>query len=319
MLFFLSSTYEDLKEIRAAAINVLESIIGHVTDATGHVVAMEFFNATERTCKEECLYELEHSDVVIGIYGNRYGYCENGLPPSMTEIELDYAVAHNKPILAFVLRPQNREELQAVFIRDKVHGRGYSCANFTSIDDFVSRLNDSLKNYLGSFDGYSLDSLWSSVCNLKAEIMCGVQSESSDYHLHMEPYGPSQEDEALDQIIHAAQTIRSFIPNLYEENSTIYPYAYDAMYYSERLDDEAKRDLCSVVAKNSLTIVQNWELINLGLSNHTTRILLASMYLKLVRMQNRLLHEPWTEELRQQVISIREFYLSTIRQSQYVD
>jgi hypothetical protein len=319
MRFFMSSTYEDLKEIRAAAINVLEGITGHVTDATGQVIAMEFFNATERTCKEECLHELESSDVVIGIYGNRYGYCENGTPPSMTEIEFDYAVAQNKPILAFVLRPQNREEWQTVFIREKVHGRGYSCANFTSVEDFVPRLNESLKNYLGSYDGYSLDSLWTNVCNLKSEIMRGIHTDSPDYYLQMEPYGSGQEDDALDAIITSAQAIHSFIPDLSAENHAVLAYAHQAMYSDTQPSDEDRNSLCSSVTLHSQIISRNWELINLGLHNHSTRILLAAMYLKLVRMQNRLLHEPWTEDLRQQVIAIRESYLKLIPQSHYVD
>ena len=73
MRIFLSSTYVDLKEIRKVAITYLEGIMGHVTDKTGTVVAMEFFNATERFCKEECLHELSTCDLVIGIYGDRYG------------------------------------------------------------------------------------------------------------------------------------------------------------------------------------------------------------------------------------------------------
>ena len=55
MRIFLSSTYVGLKEIRKVAITYLVGIMGHVTDITGTVVAMEFFNATERFCKEECL------------------------------------------------------------------------------------------------------------------------------------------------------------------------------------------------------------------------------------------------------------------------
>ena len=56
MKIFLSSTYKDLKEIRKVAINFLRGIVGDVTDATGEVVAMEFFDATERICKDECLH-----------------------------------------------------------------------------------------------------------------------------------------------------------------------------------------------------------------------------------------------------------------------
>ena len=155
MRIFLSSTYVDLKEIRNIAINYLEDIVGHVTDATGTVVAMEYFNATERYCKEECLHELSTCNLVIGIYGDRYGTpAEDGR--SMTETEFDYAIEHNIPILAFVKREECRDAKQQLFISKKVHGSGKSCANFEKEVDFADRLSNSLKEYLGQeeYDGY---------------------------------------------------------------------------------------------------------------------------------------------------------------------
>ena len=94
MRIFLSSTYEDLKDVRQAAIHYLDGIVGRITDTTGRVVAMEYFNATERYCKDECLHELSTCDLVIGIYGDRYGTSyDDGR--SMTEIEFDYAIDHS--------------------------------------------------------------------------------------------------------------------------------------------------------------------------------------------------------------------------------
>ena len=160
MRFFLSSTYKDLVKIRTVAINFLENLVGTTTDATGKAVAMEYFNATERTCKEECLHELDSCDLVIGIYGEKYGSIDPDTGLSMTEIEYDYAVAHNIPILAFVMRTSKREEREALFISSKIHGSGASCANFTDENDFMDRLDESLRNYIGSYDGYSYDSIW---------------------------------------------------------------------------------------------------------------------------------------------------------------
>ena len=51
----------------------------------------------------------------------------------------------------------------------------------------------------------------------------------------------------------------------------------------------------------------------------TFSAMISAMYLKLVRMQIRLLQEPWTENLRQQVVAIRESYVEIIRQSHYHD
>lgn len=73
MKIFLSSTYKDLVEIRQSAIHFLTGITGYITNSTGEIVAMEFFNASENTCREECLYNLSACDLVIGIYGEKYG------------------------------------------------------------------------------------------------------------------------------------------------------------------------------------------------------------------------------------------------------
>ena len=58
--------------------------------------------------------------------------------------------------------------------------------------------------------------------------------------------------------------------------------------------------------------MRNWEILNLGLPNFTTRILLAVNYLKLCNVQRRLLNEQWTEDLRHEVIQIRDFYIEQI-------
>ena len=79
------------------------------------------------------------------------------------------------------------------------------------------------------------------------------------------------------------------------------------------------RELCKNVAACAKRIVANRELILFGLVNHTTAITLATTYLKLKRMQQRLLNEPWTEELRQEVLRVRTEYIDTIRDSHYVD
>ena len=98
MKFFISSTYSDLKNIRQVAINTLESLINGVT---GQIATMEYFAASPEDSKSVCLEQLSQSDVIIGIYANRFGWTgDDG--HSMTEIEFDEAKNQGKPILAFV-------------------------------------------------------------------------------------------------------------------------------------------------------------------------------------------------------------------------
>lgn len=320
MRIFLSSTYVDLKEIRNIAINYLEDIVGHVTDATGTVVAMEYFNATERYCKEECLHELSTCNLVIGIYGDRYGTpAEDGR--SMTETEFDYAIEHNIPILAFVKREECRDAKQQLFISKKVHGSGKSCANFEKEEDFADRLSNSLKEYLGQeeYDGYSVDSLWEQVTALRDAVQKRMEDTSSGVELQMLPYGSGDEDIALENILSSVKHLKEFIQYLEAENTAVHPYAYTAANRPSELTINHDRELCKNVAACAKRIVANRELILFGLVNHTTAITLATTYLKLKRMQQRLLNEPWTEELRQEVLRVRTEYIDTIHDSHYVD
>lgn len=320
MRIFLSSTYVDLKEIRNIAINYLEDIVGHVTDATGTVVAMEYFNATERYCKEECLHELSTCNLVIGIYGDRYGTpAEDGR--SMTETEFDYAIEHNIPILAFVKREECRDAKQQLFISKKVHGSGKSCANFDKEVDFADRLSNSLKEYLGQeeYDGYSVDSLWEQVTALRDAVQKRMVDTSSGVELQMLPYGSGDEDIALENILSSVKHLKEFIQYLEAENTAVHPYAYTAANRPSELTINHDRELCKNVAACAKRIVANRELILFGLVNHTTAITLATTYLKLKRMQQRLLNEPWTEELRQEVLRVRTEYIDTIHDSHYVD
>lgn len=318
MRIFLSSTYVDLKDIRKVAINYLEGIVGHVKDATGTVVAMEFFNATERCCKEECLHELSTCDLVIGIYGDRYGTpAEDGR--SMTETEFDYAVEHGIPILAFVKRENIRDEKQKLFISQKVHGSNKSCANFTEETDFADRLNDSLKEYLGKYDGYSVDSLWALVSDMKEDVLEKIAHDVPGSELQMLPYTSSEEDLALENILSSAKYMKGFVPDLGIENNAVHSYAYMATHYPNKLTNAHEKELCQNVSGCSAEILRNWELIHLGINNHTTAIILAATYLKLKRMQQRLLNEPWTEKLRQEVVRVRQEYVNTIFESRYID
>ena len=318
MRFFISSTFEDLKEIRKIAINFFTNIVGSGSNSTGTVVAMEFFDASERYCIEQCLHELSTCDLLIGIYGDRYGTrAEDGR--SITEVELDYAVAHGIPVLAFVKRQENREELQEKFIADKVYGRNKSCANFEGGFDFAERLNSSLKSYLGEVDGYSNDSLWDEVSTIREKICKELEAKLPASDLQMIPYGPNDEDLALNQIILSASNIKGYIESLGRENHILHEYAYMANHYPSSINEHENKELCQRVRDSSETILANWGLIHLGLNNCTTAIILASSYLKLKRMQQRLLTERWTESLRQEVIKIRNEYIDTIPESHYID
>ena len=113
--------------------------------------------------------------------------------------------------------------------------------------------------------------------------------------------------------------IKEYIKNLQCENDAIHSYAYTKTHYPENITSEDIQCLRTNIDKISKTILLNWELINLGLYNQTRHIILATMFLKLSRMQHRLFTEPWNEELREEVITTRTLYIETINNSTYTD
>lgn len=93
---FVSSTYEDLKEERAAVNQCL-------LDCGCIPVGMEQFPASGMSQMEYIEKMLNDCDYYILILAGRYGSCdENGV--GYTEKEYDYAESHNIPIMSFVIR-----------------------------------------------------------------------------------------------------------------------------------------------------------------------------------------------------------------------
>ncbi|MCA1619170.1 MAG: DUF4062 domain-containing protein [Acidobacteria bacterium] len=97
--FYLSSTYEDLKECREAVCKVLRQM-GH------QVEGMESYTADGRAPLEKCLADVARCDVYVGIFARRYGYVPGKNNPrhlSITELEYRTAVERKKKALIFIL------------------------------------------------------------------------------------------------------------------------------------------------------------------------------------------------------------------------
>lgn len=68
---------------------------------------MEIMGAKPDSPKNACLQEVEHCDILVGIYAHRYGYIPQGERVSITETEYLHALEMNKPILAFIVDPEH--------------------------------------------------------------------------------------------------------------------------------------------------------------------------------------------------------------------
>jgi formylglycine-generating enzyme required for sulfatase activity len=93
---YISSTYSDLKEYRAAVYRALHRMeLG--------VFAMEDYVAKGRPPLDECLADVARCDVYVGIFAWRYGYVPPGQEKSITELEFRHAVEKGKECLIFLL------------------------------------------------------------------------------------------------------------------------------------------------------------------------------------------------------------------------
>jgi len=100
---FISSTYEDLKEERQAAV---ESVLN-----AGHIPAgMELFKSDDKSQKEIIKRWIDESDVYMLILGGRYGSIDGETGLSYTHWEYDYAGQTGKPRFAVVISDEYLEE-----------------------------------------------------------------------------------------------------------------------------------------------------------------------------------------------------------------
>lgn len=94
-LFFVSSTYNDLIEVRH---QVMQAIMDE-----GHFpIGMENFPASGKSPLESIKEHLECCDYLILILGDQYGSINTESGISYTEEEYIYAVEHHIPVLAFL-------------------------------------------------------------------------------------------------------------------------------------------------------------------------------------------------------------------------
>lgn len=150
MKVFLSSTFEDLEDHRAAAAGAIERL-------GLQVLRMETFGARPNAARAASLDELGSSDVFLGIYAHRYGSVPKDSAISITEQEFDFAVAAGKSIFCFFIDP-NYPWLPSFIDRESNFSRLTTLKEkigsisvrelFTSPEDLVYKVAASLGRFL---------------------------------------------------------------------------------------------------------------------------------------------------------------------------
>lgn len=146
--FFISSTYEDLKEERNKAIQAILTM-------NQFPIGMEMFSAADDDQWKIIKEAIDSSDFYILIIGNRYGSIEETTGISYTEKEFDYAVERKIPVLAFIAdssvsmipdrfdsEPQKIAKLNA--FKEKVKRSGRYVKFWKNVDNLETLISQSI-------------------------------------------------------------------------------------------------------------------------------------------------------------------------------
>ena len=103
---YLSSTFEDLKDYRAAVFAALEK-------AGLDIARMEAYSAADERPRDLSLRDVANSDIYVGLFAWRYGYAppsDHGNPydQSITELEYRQADGRKLPKLLFLADPDTK-------------------------------------------------------------------------------------------------------------------------------------------------------------------------------------------------------------------
>lgn len=135
---YISSTYVDLKEYRAAAYRILRML-------RQDVISMEDYVAMDTYPLRKCLEDIAASDIYVGVIGWHYGYIPGKYNPeqkSITELEYRHADQSNLPCLIFL---SDKESPWPDSYKDSITGDG---EQGTLIANFRAELE---KEYLVSY------------------------------------------------------------------------------------------------------------------------------------------------------------------------
>ena len=145
---FISSTYEDLKEEREAAIKTI-LCLNHIP------IGMEMFNAGDDEQWTVIKRTIDTSDYYVVIIGFRYGSI-NEAGTSFTELEYDYAISKGLPVLTFIknenapstpIQRDTDSDAQQRLSKFREKAKKKMAKFWSSKDEFTTMLSTSLHLY----------------------------------------------------------------------------------------------------------------------------------------------------------------------------
>ena len=149
MKVFISSTYNDLKDYRRVAIEVVSRL-------QCQPLAMEYNSARSGDLTSVCEEEVRACDILVGIYAHRYGFIPSGRDKSITQLEYEQARALGKACLCFFIEkgfawnPDFIEHDQKTALENFLAEvkKQHVPAQFTTPEDFGNKLTAALSQWL---------------------------------------------------------------------------------------------------------------------------------------------------------------------------
>jgi hypothetical protein len=159
---FISSTYYDLKHIRASLENFLESLgFEPILSEKGDIAY-----TPEAPLDESCYREAEHADIFVLIIGRRYGSAASGEAEepdgtffqrynSITRMEYESAVRNGVPTYILLERSVDTEYQTYLLNKDREDVK-YAHAQSVNIFTLIEEIRSTHKgNPIQTFDGYA--------------------------------------------------------------------------------------------------------------------------------------------------------------------
>lgn len=217
---FISSTFDDLKDER-------QKIVKQLLKEDCIPVGMECFNASSQSQFIIIKKFLDITDYLVLVIGQRYGSISQPTGLSYTEMEYDYAVDHDIPVLAFLYETNNHSD-------DKVKE-----TNYEQLKKFKEKVK---KNKEVNFWSDSADLIASICISVKEEIR-NVQRPGWIRYEESDPDPQKQLEELQDKYYELSSKInkthikhKQSIPSVKNDPASILKYKCDLVLGSKSRD-----------------------------------------------------------------------------------
>lgn len=314
MKVFISSTYEDLQELRRLA-------MGYLSQFPVDIEGMEVWGSSNDEPLERCLEKGRESDVYLGIIGHRYGCVDEDLGKSITELE--YLEAEKKGIDRLMFVMSDNYAIEPIFV-DKgsnyellkvFKGRIFDLhyvSKFNNDVEFMEKLNLTFREYLES-QGYedelvNLASVWSSITD-----SLGDSRYPDELRMRLDNMrNPVDVFDEFKSEIDGIESAHTYIQNSYNTQ-------YDDLLKVLAEFNITKDDLDSKFNYYDNPFSgRDWEMITL-FPNRVMNLRKTMYSLQLGFLLQRAMQNPWSKELYEEIKSVKSMFKAFVQNNGYID